>query len=62
MSTVTACDAASEAWLRVMQGFDAALEVEGLPADQRGRLLQCRRLAALKARHPFLSIATDRGE
>ena len=49
----------SKAWARATDGFAAALAVEGLPADERARLLRCHALAAQKAGRPILRDADE---
>lgn len=52
-------DAVRAAYSHVMDGFAAALTRDGLPADERARLLRCHRLAADKAGQRPLVTATE---
>jgi hypothetical protein len=52
-------EAARAAWACVMDGCRAALDVKGLPLDDRARLVRCLRLAAKLAGRPTIMAAED---
>jgi hypothetical protein len=61
MSTTdrTEDEAVRAAYVCVMAGFRAALDVKGLSLQDRARLVRCLRLAARKAQRPTITSAEE---